>query len=59
MPRRKTTANEPIDAVDPGGTRPAPTQRTSDRAHSRKDKKKPADQAVKSGDRNVMPRKEG
>ena len=59
MRRRKTTANEPIDAVDAGGTRSTQAHRTNDRGKPGKDAKLPADQTVKSGDRNVMPRKEG
>jgi hypothetical protein len=40
MPTKKTTANERKSAIDPGGTKPAPTKKTA------------VKQVVKSGDRN-------
>ncbi len=45
MPKN-TTANEPVNAIDPGGTRPAKGK-----------SKATTKQTVKSGDRNMMPSK--
>lgn len=46
----KTTANEPVEAIDPGGTRQAKTKPHKGNAT--------AEQKVESGDRNTMPGKQ-
>ena len=49
----QTTGNVPVEAVDPGGTRPAPH---GDALHKGKSKLADARPAVESGDRNPMRR---
>lgn len=47
MKRKVTTANEPVEQVDPGGTRPARP------AGATRAKPEEAEQKVESGDRNI------
>jgi len=47
----QTTGNVPVEAIDPGGTRPAPK---GDAQHVGKSDLKDARPDVESGDRNTM-----
>lgn len=53
-PTPRTTGNDPVEGVDPGGTRPTKPGNPDKGGSSRPDKVR-ADQTVTTGDQNAKP----